>query len=80
MLLREGQWIGCSTEPILGDPGAVSWGGGNKSDKEMKRRRFRLTCKPATLHFFARFISSRPDNPPPLPPWVSEDALNPAPL
>ena len=31
---------------------------GNKSGKEMKRRR--LTCKPATLHFLARFISSRP--------------------
>jgi len=30
---------------IRGDPGEVSW--------------FRLTCKPATLHFFARFISSR---------------------
>ena len=31
----------------------------NKSGKEMKRRMF--TCKHTTLHFFARFISSRPN-------------------
>ena len=43
--------------------GQLVGAGGNKSGKEMKCRMFtsRRTCKHATLHFFARFISSRPD-------------------
>ena len=58
-LLYSGARFSASSETQGG--GGVVGARGNKSGKEMKRCWFTSKAEPATLHFFVRLISSRPN-------------------
>ena len=59
-LFYSGARFSASSE-TQGGGGGVVGARGNKSGKEMKRCWFTSKAEPATLHFFVRLISSRPN-------------------